>query len=153
MIKLIHAADIHLDSPMRGLPDYEGAPIDEIRGATRRALEALVDMAGQEQVGLVLIAGDLFDGRWPDFNTGLFFPKQMARLQSAGARGVIMSLWSVPDDDTRQLMDRFYDAYLMDHDPAAALAQAQRASLSQQRDAGAVNPWYWAGFVVCGGSG
>ncbi len=37
MFTFIHAADLHLDSPLRGLPDYDGAPAEEIRGATRRA--------------------------------------------------------------------------------------------------------------------
>ena len=77
-MKFLHAADIHLDSPLRGLDRYEGAPVDEIRGATRRALENLVSLAIEEDVDFVVLAGDLFDGDWPDFNTGLFFVRQMA---------------------------------------------------------------------------
>lgn len=91
MFKFIHAADIHLDSPMRGLPDYPGAPIEEIRGATRRALEALVNLATDEDVDLVLIAGDLYDGDWRDYNTGLFLATQMTRLREAGIKVVIAS--------------------------------------------------------------
>ena len=79
-MKFLHAADIHLDSPLRGLDRYEGAPVDEIRGATRRALENLVSLAIEEDVDFVVLAGDLFDGDWPDFNTGLFFVRQMSRL-------------------------------------------------------------------------
>ena len=45
MFKFLHAADIHLDSPQRGLDRYEGAPVAECRGATRRALENLVNLA------------------------------------------------------------------------------------------------------------
>jgi DNA repair exonuclease SbcCD nuclease subunit len=80
MFKFLHAADIHLDSPLRGLDRYDGAPVDECRLATRRALENLVRVAVDERVAFVLIAGDLYDGDWEDFNTGLFFSKQMARL-------------------------------------------------------------------------
>lgn len=83
MIRFIHAADIHLDSPLRGLERYEGAPVDEIRGATRRALENLVDLAIAEQVDFVLIAGDLYDGDWKDHQTGLFFVRMMSRLREA----------------------------------------------------------------------
>jgi len=79
-MKFLHAADIHLDSPLRGLDRYDGAPIDQIRGATRKALENLVSLALEEEVNFVIIAGDLFDGDWPDFNTGLFFVSQMSRL-------------------------------------------------------------------------
>lgn len=82
--KFLHAADVHLDSPLRGLERYEGAPVAEIRGATRRALENLVDVAIAEEVAFVLIAGDLYDGDWKDYNTGLYFSGQMGRLQEAG---------------------------------------------------------------------
>ncbi len=83
MFSFLHAADIHLDSPLKGLERYEGAPVDEIRGATRRALENLVNLAVDRQVDFVLIAGDVYDGDWPDHNTGLFFVNQMARLRDA----------------------------------------------------------------------
>lgn len=53
VLKFLHAADVHLDSPLRGLERYEGAPVGEIRGATRRALENLVDLAVSEEVDLL----------------------------------------------------------------------------------------------------
>jgi DNA repair exonuclease SbcCD nuclease subunit len=81
MFKFVHAADIHLDSPQRGLDRYEGAPVAECRGATRRALENLVDLAIRERAAFVLIVGDLYDGDWPDYNTGLFFGRVMSRLR------------------------------------------------------------------------
>ncbi|MGE0609527.1 MAG: exonuclease SbcCD subunit D [Pirellulales bacterium] len=83
MFKFMHAADLHLDSPLRGLERYEGAPVDAIRGATRRALENLTALALEERVAFVLIAGDVYDGNWPDHNTGLFFNAQMSRLREA----------------------------------------------------------------------
>jgi DNA repair exonuclease SbcCD nuclease subunit len=89
MFKFLHAADIHLDSPQKGLDRYEGAPVEECRRSTRRALENLVRLAVEERVAFVLIVGDLYDGDWPDFNTGLFFSAQMARLRDAGIRVVL----------------------------------------------------------------
>lgn len=77
----IHAADIHLDSPLTGLEQYEGAPVDKIRSATRDAFKNLVDTAIERKVAFVIIAGDLYDGDWKDYNTGLFFASQMVRLQ------------------------------------------------------------------------
>lgn len=91
MFKFIHCADIHLDSPLRGLERYEGAPLSAIRLATRAALENVVRLAVEEMVDLVLIAGDLFDGNWRDYNTGLFFASQMSRLREAGIRVVIVA--------------------------------------------------------------
>lgn len=84
MFKFIHAADIHLDSPLRGLERYEGAPVDSVRQASRRAMENMVDLAVREQVAFVIIAGDLFDGDWKDYNTGLYFVRQMSRLAESG---------------------------------------------------------------------
>jgi DNA repair exonuclease SbcCD nuclease subunit len=86
MVKFLHAADLHLDSSLRGLESYEGAPVEAIRGATRRAFENLVRLATEEKVDFVLLAGDLYDGDWNDFNTGLYFSKQMNRLRDAGIR-------------------------------------------------------------------
>ncbi|MCB1823420.1 MAG: DNA repair exonuclease [Candidatus Competibacteraceae bacterium] len=83
-MRFLHAADLHLDSPLRGLDRYEGAPVDEARGATRRAFENLIAVARRERVDLVVIAGDLYDGDWPDHNTGLFFIKGVAQLAEEG---------------------------------------------------------------------
>src|SRR5579875_38414 len=62
VFKFLHTADIHLDSPLRGLSRYEGVPVDQVRLATRAALTNLVDHAIGEAVSFVVIAGDLFDG-------------------------------------------------------------------------------------------
>ena len=85
-VKFIHAADIHLDSALRGLERYEGAPVDEIRNATRRAFDNLIELAINEAVDFVLLAGDLYDGDWKDYNTGLYFLERMGRLRQAGIR-------------------------------------------------------------------
>ncbi len=91
MFKMIHTADIHLDSPLHRLEAYEGAPSNEIRQASRRAFENLIELAVNESVDIVLIAGDLFDGDWKDYNTGLYFVKQVRRLKETGALVFIIS--------------------------------------------------------------
>jgi exonuclease SbcD len=90
-MRLLHAADLHLDSPMRGLRAYEDAPVGELRMATRRALANLVDLAIAEGVALVLLAGDIFDGDWPHYGTGLHFAKEMGRLREAEIPVVMVS--------------------------------------------------------------
>lgn len=81
MIRFIHASDVHLDSPFQGLEEYEGAPGDVLRGATRRAFENLIQLAIDENIDFLVIAGDLYDGDWKDYSTGLFFRGQMVRLR------------------------------------------------------------------------
>ncbi len=83
-MKFIHAADLHVDSPLRGLDSYDGAPVARLRGASRQALIALVELALEQQVAMVLLAGDIYDGNWADFRTGLFFREQMLRLRRSG---------------------------------------------------------------------
>ena len=84
MFTFLHTADIHLDSPLRHLALYEGAPVDLIRGASRRALQGLVRQAVADDVDFVLLAGDLYDGSWRDYNTALFFIEQMGLLRRQG---------------------------------------------------------------------
>jgi exonuclease SbcD len=83
MRRFIHTADIHLDSPLRGLSSYEGAPVDVLRDAPRAAFRNLIDSAIEEKVDFMVIAGDLYDGNWRDYNTGLFFISEMGRLNRA----------------------------------------------------------------------
>jgi exonuclease SbcD len=91
MLTFLHAADIHLDSPLRGLSHYDGAPpTEEIRGATHQAFDNLVNFALGEKVDFVLIAGDLYDGDWQDFNTGLYFASQMRNLGETGIRAAVI---------------------------------------------------------------
>jgi DNA repair exonuclease SbcCD nuclease subunit len=100
----LHAADLHIDSPLRGLDAYEGAPVERLRGATRQALVALVDLAIDRTVDLVLLAGDIYDGDWADFRTGLFFREQMLRLVRAGVRVfVVKGNHDAESQITRQL--------------------------------------------------
>jgi DNA repair protein SbcD/Mre11 len=89
-MKFVHCADVHLDSPLRGLNAYEGAPTQALRGATRKGFENIIDLCLDEEADFLVIAGDLYDGEWPDFNTGLYFAKQMARLEKRGVEAFVV---------------------------------------------------------------
>ncbi|MBQ8389415.1 MAG: DNA repair exonuclease [Oscillibacter sp.] len=60
MIKFIHSADWHLDSPFSGLGAKEAA---QRRKELRQVPQRLADYVNEQGVGLVLLAGDLFDGK------------------------------------------------------------------------------------------
>lgn len=111
MIRFLHASDLHIDSPLRGLDRYDGAPVERLRTATRGALERLIDKAISERVDFVIFSGDLYDCEWQDFHTGLFFREQMVRLGRAGicvfivqgnhdAQGVISKQLVLPSNVT-----------------------------------------------------
>jgi exonuclease SbcD len=89
--KFIHAADVHLDAPLVGLARYPGAPVEDVRGSTRRAFTNLIDLAIREEVAFVVVAGDLFDGAGRDYHTALFMISEASRLRSADIPLVIIS--------------------------------------------------------------
>jgi CHAT domain-containing protein/tetratricopeptide (TPR) repeat protein len=72
-------------------------------------------------------------------------------LREAGARAVLMSLWSVPDRETEELMSAFYSRWLGGTEMHEALREAElelrdRVISRYGRDV----PKYWAGFVLSG---
>ena len=82
--RFVHAADVHLDSPLKGLAGQDGSAAKLVRSATRKAFEGLVTRTVEERAAFLVIAGDLYDGDWRDYQTGLFFVRQMGRLREAG---------------------------------------------------------------------
>ena len=80
----LHAADLHLDSPLLGLE--ADAPASMIRGASRRALANLVSLALEQRAAFVLLSGDLYDVGWRAWQTGHFLVQQLAQLEREGIR-------------------------------------------------------------------
>ena len=66
-LKILHTADLHLDSPFEGLPAGKAAMR---RGEQRELLGRLSALVQHEGVQLVLLAGDLLDSDKPYFETG-----------------------------------------------------------------------------------
>lgn len=90
MPTFIHAADIHLDSPLRGLSAYQDAPAEQLRNATRLAFTGLISEAIDRKVDFVVIAGDLYDGDIKDFQTAHFFAREMGRLGRSGIDAYVL---------------------------------------------------------------
>lgn len=67
-------------------------------------------------------------------------------FQYAGARGVVMSLWSIPEGPTVRFVEHLFTALHDGLEPLAAV-QAARAEL---RRAGYEHPFYWAPFIFVG---
>src|SRR4051794_18438132 len=89
-MRFLHASDIHLDSPLRGLRGRAGDRSHEIADAPRAAFVKLIDFAIEQQVDLLLLAGDNWDGGHSDYGSLLFFAEQMTRLSRMGIRVVMI---------------------------------------------------------------
>lgn len=88
-MRFLHCADIHIDSPLRGLSRGEGVPAEEIRLAARAAFDNLVALAIDEEVAAVVIAGDLYDGDRDDYDTAIYLQRQFMLLREAGIPVVV----------------------------------------------------------------
>jgi DNA repair exonuclease SbcCD nuclease subunit len=89
--RFIHAADLHLDSPLLGLTRKSEDYAARIDDASRRAFDNLIGLAIEAECRLMVIAGDVFDGQWRDYRTGQFFVDRMRRLRQAGIRVVMIA--------------------------------------------------------------
>jgi DNA repair exonuclease SbcCD nuclease subunit len=89
-MKFLHAADVHIDSPLKGLSFDDAAAADRLRLATRDAFANVISLAIEERVDFVIIAGDLFDGAWQDMRTGLWTAEQFRRLRERGIRAYLL---------------------------------------------------------------
>lgn len=77
--KILHTADLHLDSPFEGLPSGKAA----IRRSEQRALlTRLADLANAEQVDAVLLCGDLLDSGNTYFETGEELVRSLSRIEA-----------------------------------------------------------------------
>ena len=80
----IHAADLHIDSPLIGLSLKDKKVAERFAQAGRRAVEALVQETIATGAAFLIIAGDIFDGDWKDVTTGLFFVRVISELHRNG---------------------------------------------------------------------
>ncbi len=84
-ISFIHAADLHLDSPLKGMEHH--MPTDIIERAKESSfvsLHRIVDKAIEEKVDFVLFAGDIYDSEHRSIRAQIKFRKEMERLNKEG---------------------------------------------------------------------
>lgn len=86
LYRFLHAADIHLDSPLRSLALRNPDLADLIGNATRRAFVRIIDICLEERVDALLLAGDLYDGDQTSMKTARFLAEQIRQLHEAGIR-------------------------------------------------------------------
>ena len=85
MVRIVHAADLHLDSPLRGLARLGDRGLEnDLRAATRRAYDNLIELCENESAQLLVLAGDIYDGDWDSHATGEYFVRGLRRLADSG---------------------------------------------------------------------
>src|SRR5262249_53087535 len=80
------AADLHLDSPLLALSRQEPRQVERMRRATREAFARLIDLCIDQEVTLLLLAGDLYDHDCPNMQIAVFLRGELRRLDHKGIR-------------------------------------------------------------------
>ncbi|WPB78690.1 DNA repair exonuclease [Archangium violaceum] len=87
--KFVHAADLHLDTPFRGVPADSGLT-GTFQQATFRAFSRIVDVCLREHVAFLVLAGDLFDAKDRSVRARLALRRELDRLHMAGIQTFIV---------------------------------------------------------------
>ena len=83
-LRFIHAADLHLDTPFRGLKEVDEKIAASLRDATFTAFDNLVHYALRERIDFLLVAGDVYEQTERSLRAQLHFRDGLARLARAG---------------------------------------------------------------------
>ncbi len=83
-LRFLHAADLHLDTPFRGLSRQSPELARVMRDASLDAFDSVVDTALRREVSFCLFAGDIYDGVSRGARAQLRFRDGLARLSRAG---------------------------------------------------------------------
>jgi DNA repair exonuclease SbcCD nuclease subunit len=89
-MRFVHAADLHLDSPLLALSRQEPRQVERMRRATREAFTRLIDLCIERDAAFLVLAGDLYDHDCPNMQIAVFLRKELRRLEEKGIRCVII---------------------------------------------------------------
>ena len=79
--RFVHAADLHLDSPFKGLKRVSPGIAEVLRKSTFDAFDAVIKLCIDEQVDALLVAGDVFDSADRSLGAQLRFVDGLKRLE------------------------------------------------------------------------
>ena len=140
---LLANAGIYLSGAQNSISDTIGLAIatEGKNDGIFTALEAMnLDLDGTELITLSACDSGLGTLRNGEGVYGL-----QRAFTIAGAQNILMSLWKVDDEVTKDLMKAFYAAWLNGYSKSQALKSAQQKIREQYP-----HPYYWGGFVLVG---
>ncbi len=80
----VHAADLHLDSPFKGLSKVPAAVRERLRESTFASMRRVVETARREKADFVVLAGDLYDSADRSLRAQLRLQRMLAELAEDG---------------------------------------------------------------------
>ncbi len=88
--RFVHAADLHIDSPFKGLLKYESRIAQRLKDATYEAYNRLIDLCISQDAAFVVIAGDVYDGADRSVQAQMRFRDGLTRLQEHGIHAFVV---------------------------------------------------------------
>ncbi|MCH7593782.1 MAG: metallophosphoesterase, partial [Chloroflexi bacterium] len=88
--RFVHAADLHLDSPFVGLQEINDRVASELREATFRTFDRIVDLCLDRRADFLLVAGDIYDAGDRSLRAQLRFRDGLERLGDAGISSFVV---------------------------------------------------------------
>jgi DNA repair exonuclease SbcCD nuclease subunit len=86
----VHAADLHLDTPFKGIGATAPFVAERLREASLAAFDSLVELCLKRQVAFLVVAGDVYDGPERGLRAQLRFRDGLARLSQAGIKSFVV---------------------------------------------------------------
>ncbi|GAB6993289.1 exonuclease SbcCD subunit D [Salinicoccus sesuvii] len=84
MVKFIHSADLHLDSPFKSRSKMPTSIFEVLMESTYNSVTRMMDFAIEEKVDFIIIAGDVFDQANRTLKSEIFMKRQFERLKDSG---------------------------------------------------------------------
>ncbi|MCU0270105.1 MAG: DNA repair exonuclease [Acidimicrobiales bacterium] len=109
MLRFLHAADLHLDTPVSAVGGYPPAVAELLRDASLQAWDRLVETASARRVAFVLLAGDVYDGAERGLRAQRRFLAGLTRLSEEGIRSFVVHGNHDPVEEGWSAVARFPD--------------------------------------------
>lgn len=123
---------------------------EPVKDAEDGILTAL-DVTGLDLIGTDLVVLSACETGLGEVNVGEGIYGLRRAFIIAGARSLIISLWKVPDMETKDLMVRFYTKIMKGKGKATALREAQREKIDKLRSMEkSASPYLWGAFIYLG---
>jgi exonuclease SbcD len=83
-LRFIHTADLHLDTPFKGLTSWNRDLADKLKDATFKSFARIIDLCLKEKVDFLIISGDVFESENLSLAAQLKFVSELRRLSANG---------------------------------------------------------------------